>query len=345
MGNFTALKDIEPMAGDVYAFRGFEASSSGELVGMTYLQPILPGANRARCPRSENHEAPAADCTCGFYAFDTEPNTWRPGQIDAVVKLSGRVIVCERGVRAEVMEIVALSGGGRFIADGMGIPWFEASSEMLKHFPVTQIERPEEEFEDAEEAPMPPVFHAPIPSMGFKDLFLGQMSKLSMGFKGVFLGQMSKLKRSKGALLGSLLVFLVIASSTGVLYFAAGVQDYLLLTPLVVCTISLQASTATASTSARVAILIGLMVALGNLLGVEFEKLPGHLGELLTIGLVYAASLHILNLFRRPKAGMLGASPTAFITGGMGTGHAIARRATELAPNPVKTNPSDTEGR
>lgn len=345
MGNFTALKDIEPMAGDVYAFRGFEASSSGELVGMTYLQPILPGANRARCPRGENHEAPAADCTCGFYAFDTEPNTWRPGQIDAVVKLSGRVIVCERGVRAEIMEVVALSGGGRFIADGMGIPWFEASSEMLKHFPVTQIERPEEEFEDAEEAPMPPVFHAPIPSMGFKDLFLGQMSKLTMGFKGVFLGQMSKLKRSKGALLGSLLVFLVIASSTGVLYFAAGVQDYLLLTPLVVCTIALQARTATASTSARVVILIGLMAALGSLPGVEFARLPGHLGELLVMGLGYAASRHILNLFVRPKARMLGASPTAFITGGVGAGHAIARRATELAPNPVKTNPSDTEGR
>lgn len=333
MADFAALKNIEPMVGDVYAFRGFSVSSTGDLVGMTYLQPILPGANRARCPHDDSHTAPEVDCTCGFYAFDSEPNTWRSGQLDAVVKLSGKVIVCEDGVRAEIMEIVAISGGNRFIADGMRIPWFEDLSEMLKHFPITQIERPvEEEKEEPENEPVAFVPTLPPPTP----------------FKKHLVEKLQELKSARATMLNFAFGGLFIAFLTVALYFIAGIHDFLLLVPLATALISLQAKDSSHRSSMGIVVLIGLTAVLASQLDVASEEMPGHFAELLVISAAYTGALHLMNAFSffvRPKASTFSVPPGALLIGGSGKATLGARRLKELAPNPVKTNPSDTEGR
>lgn len=340
MGDFDALKDTEPMVGDVYAFRGFTTSPTGALVGMTYLQPILPGENRARCPHNSDHEAPAVDCSCGFYAFDSTPNTWRPGQIDAVVKLSGRVIVCERGVRAEIMEVVALAGGSRFIADGMGIPWFEDQNHMIETFPITQITRPEPEpdEEDTVDINVPVFLPQPKPQ-SFKT-----------GFKSGLGSFWKQMPNAKITLLNLLLIVGVVTIPTALLYHLAGIDNYLLLTPVLCYGISLQVRSTTVMTSIEILLLLVIGGVFCGITGLPEGRLLDGLAELLVIGAFYLGAVHIFNIAKLSMqnssiAGRGVASPNVFITGGVGRSMAKARRNTELAPNPVKTNPSDTEGR
>lgn len=54
--------------------------------------------------RVEPHEAPSANCTCGFYATRSDEGAY--GVVAVEVELSGRVIVHEHGYRAEHQRIV-----------------------------------------------------------------------------------------------------------------------------------------------------------------------------------------------------------------------------------------------
>jgi hypothetical protein len=61
-------------------------------------------ADRAVCPL-QDHDAPAADCTCGFYAVEHDDELWRLGSYEPElaildVDLAGRVIEHEHGYRA-----------------------------------------------------------------------------------------------------------------------------------------------------------------------------------------------------------------------------------------------------
>lgn len=51
------------------------------------------------------HKPPVLDCTCGFYAFK-EAGASRTMQVE--VDLSGRIIVCEQGYRAEYQSILGV---------------------------------------------------------------------------------------------------------------------------------------------------------------------------------------------------------------------------------------------
>lgn len=149
MNNFNAIQtNSTDVIQDIYAARRFilEQTPSGlQLTGLTFKQPIVDGINIAACGAFD-HEAPLAECTCGFYAYDDQESQFGIG-IDAVVKLSGRIIVCHSGVRAERLEIVAIASPSEEIRDGLtevtSAPIFDSREKMYAKFPVSKLKRPE----------------------------------------------------------------------------------------------------------------------------------------------------------------------------------------------------------
>ena len=68
-----------------------------------------PGENVAKCSGAFGHTAPGENCTCGFYASYTMNGLMSgPGYVVGVVEGYGRVILHERGFRAEKMVIKAV---------------------------------------------------------------------------------------------------------------------------------------------------------------------------------------------------------------------------------------------
>ncbi|SOD71616.1 hypothetical protein SAMN05892883_1111 [Jatrophihabitans sp. GAS493] len=108
-----AADTVEPLVGEIHAVRSFGLSDDGNLfpVGGSDA-PWSPGKNTARCIRGFSHDAPATDCTCGFYAY-LDPawitqRTGITGTVTAVVSCWGQLIAGSRGVRAEFSRIEAL---------------------------------------------------------------------------------------------------------------------------------------------------------------------------------------------------------------------------------------------
>lgn len=149
--------DEETQIGEVYAFRQFKLSLTSK--GLESTNPISRtmkmrgedirfhrGRNHFEC-RLKGHSQPDGDCTCGFYAYN-EVATFNSGfmVVNAVVKLSGKVIVAQNGYRSEYMEIVALSSKseltyGRLAKSNDPVvssaPVFRSSEDMLHEFPLT----------------------------------------------------------------------------------------------------------------------------------------------------------------------------------------------------------------
>ena len=74
----------------------------------TKMGSLLPGPLhlQAKCGYDHDHKAPDPECSCGFYALKEEPERPRTGTYEiAAVKLSGTVIECEKGYRAEFQDI------------------------------------------------------------------------------------------------------------------------------------------------------------------------------------------------------------------------------------------------
>lgn len=115
----------EPLVAEMLAFRSFQIDPlSQTLGGLSYHQEIASGVNVAQCAhdREEGHVAPSEGCSCGWYAYDeirrwnttvggasTSPIRPLPMMVTGIVRLSGTIIVCERGLKAENMEVVALT--------------------------------------------------------------------------------------------------------------------------------------------------------------------------------------------------------------------------------------------
>lgn len=138
MEDFTEPVQAEPVVGEVVALRQFTVHADGVLRGLLYAQPTLDGINVARCyvrhPKpGHDVTAPSPGCRCGFYAYDY-PQTWLPGTggrvragstriVTAAVELSGRVIVCKRGLKAQKMRVIALTGWTEFnLTDDSAFP-------------------------------------------------------------------------------------------------------------------------------------------------------------------------------------------------------------------------------
>lgn len=80
-----------------------------------------PGVNTARClrwstisgARVDRHDAPGVNCNCGFYAYGRTEHAaefahYQSRTVIGVVKATGRIIVGDRGMRAQYMEIAGL---------------------------------------------------------------------------------------------------------------------------------------------------------------------------------------------------------------------------------------------
>lgn len=147
-------KTPEPFIGDIHAARTFRITDDYELCGLTFPQLLNPGINDSICPHA-HHLAPDPDCTCGFYTYDND-KWWTPWNSHedfpevnarAIVRVSGKTVLCKRGLRSEKMELVALAVKAPDLvkgklADKYDVPIFNNSSTLINEYPVTSIPRP-----------------------------------------------------------------------------------------------------------------------------------------------------------------------------------------------------------
>lgn len=103
------------------------------------------------------HRPPVERCECGIYAWNalrpiTESIFLSSLCAVGVVSLSGRILVGEKGYRAERAEVLALGGNvawdqKRFLREhahmgSLPVPVFETVEQMLAEFPLSKIEVP-----------------------------------------------------------------------------------------------------------------------------------------------------------------------------------------------------------
>jgi hypothetical protein len=79
---------------------------TGKRGGVSDWPPLIAAAARCGRKQSGHSRAPVEGCSCGFYALSSLPqfvaSHWpAPGVVVGEVFLWGRVIVCERGYKAE----------------------------------------------------------------------------------------------------------------------------------------------------------------------------------------------------------------------------------------------------
>ena len=150
--DFEKLSPHQDVSGDVYAVREFIVHPQ-KITGITFDQPIMPGVNVSQCINRLHERVPDDDCSCGWYAYDDVDMRFLDSQslpgnvpvVRAVVKVSGKVIVCNNGLKAEKMEVVAIAASSD-LHDAVhnqlpDVPLFASSDQMLEEFPVEEIDR------------------------------------------------------------------------------------------------------------------------------------------------------------------------------------------------------------
>jgi len=69
-----------------------------------------PGRQVARCSTGAGHDAPARDCACGLYGwYDPSGTSGAYGGARAVIAVSGRVVLGDRGFRAGQARVAAVA--------------------------------------------------------------------------------------------------------------------------------------------------------------------------------------------------------------------------------------------
>lgn len=155
--DFNELPPPEPVVADVLAFRSFRIDPvAGTLGGLTYHQEIGEGVNVACCANAAGHAAPQEGCTCGWYAYDefrrwgttappSKPVKLIPLHPTGIVRLSGKIIVCERGLKAENMEIIALAVHSKdqaFLRTAFpNVEFYTDEETMIASHPLTRLDR------------------------------------------------------------------------------------------------------------------------------------------------------------------------------------------------------------
>jgi hypothetical protein len=153
--------------------RAFEIADGGWLAGCTYKYKWVPGENVARCVRQTQYteriqrqmhgdnqpyiadrdipDHTIGNCTSGnghgLYGYYDGSNTYRStNRIEAVIEGYGRVVLGNRGFRAERAEIIAIAAPPEVIQYRKesfeevkrrysGIPIFDSFEEMVLWFP------------------------------------------------------------------------------------------------------------------------------------------------------------------------------------------------------------------
>jgi hypothetical protein len=104
----------------VTGFRQFRVGDDGLLPAHVGDKPWSAGVTIAHCKRGP-HRAPKEGCTCGLHAWydvaDARAHAL-PGEVTAVVRASGTVLLGEHGWRAEKAEILAVALPSRRTATG-----------------------------------------------------------------------------------------------------------------------------------------------------------------------------------------------------------------------------------
>jgi hypothetical protein len=129
------------VAGELRGYRQFQLADSG-LLPMVHAAsgPWDPVVERARCVHDDAHRPPVRTCTCGVYAM------YRPGSAtvalggaNAVVAARGRVVLGDRGFRAESarIEAVAVPAALRLSPGAAG----RARQRLARQYPGTRVYR------------------------------------------------------------------------------------------------------------------------------------------------------------------------------------------------------------
>lgn len=159
--DFEQTRQVEERVEDIYATRSFLLSNTWRnwaLEGLSFRQPILPGINEAQCGVDPSRVSPSADCSCGFYCYDEEDGKlWGSSGryrgdgvsellVDAIVRVSGRIVVHASGLRAQNLEVVAFVTENDFARDKLGelfprVPLFDFIEDALQEFPITKLPR------------------------------------------------------------------------------------------------------------------------------------------------------------------------------------------------------------
>lgn len=142
----------EFVAGTIFGLRVFDVDFLGRIKSANQPHVWRPGWNTAVChsPYGHHSPVPARNCGCGIYAFSGVRGRRRWTDKDArhtilgIIEASGRVLIGERGFRAEKARIVALWDGWtcHFGADVKAvkhnypdIPFYTRKRAMLRAFP------------------------------------------------------------------------------------------------------------------------------------------------------------------------------------------------------------------
>lgn len=116
--DYTGCGEIPLVAGEITGYRAWRVALAIPVL-YSCTRPInawFPGINVAICINGENTRrldchtsaAPSRSCTCGFYARTEDDKHGFSNGIQGVVRSSGRIILGDRGYRAEKSRIVAL---------------------------------------------------------------------------------------------------------------------------------------------------------------------------------------------------------------------------------------------
>lgn len=151
--------EVELAVRDVRTRRIFTLSSFGELTGLSHPQLLAEGVNVASCQATVPcNSSPGVDCTCGFYGYDAD--RWvdkrssnalpESSYVRAMVRLSGRLVVGQHGVRAAHMELLGyvLAPADRYLLPKLVERYpsaknFSTMKELYEAFPPTELEREE----------------------------------------------------------------------------------------------------------------------------------------------------------------------------------------------------------
>lgn len=101
--------------GSMVGMRSFAVGDDGELRGIFHTELWKPGENIAKCgigcDRVLGEKSPNMQCNCGFHGYHNGDNDFGEellGRVTAVVEAYGKVIVGDRGFRAEKARILAI---------------------------------------------------------------------------------------------------------------------------------------------------------------------------------------------------------------------------------------------
>lgn len=161
--DFAKSRQAEARVEDIYATRSFVLSETWRgwaLEGLSFKQPILPGVNSAQCAIHPKHDAPVVNCKCGFYCYDEEAGKLWPQlyggpassgtrySIDGIVRVSGRLVVHNSGLRAQNLEVVAFVTTSHEAREKLNelfpsAPVFKSLEAAMLEYPVTKLNRDE----------------------------------------------------------------------------------------------------------------------------------------------------------------------------------------------------------